>query len=204
VYGLVCVRHERVPADVPRNGADDVLEQRRFGRRVRGQVVACAGSGQDGEFQAGATLSYTDNGDGTITDDNTRLMWEKHADDGSIHDKNNLYTWADAFAVKIAALNTLPCFAGHCDWRVPNIREIASLQNLGSYPGVSPAFNTACTSGCTVLTCSCTDLSSNWWSSTSSLASPNAAYVASFGIPLIGGGQGKNNAFHVRAVRAGT
>ena len=38
------------------------------------QEIPCAGTGQDGEFQAGAPLSYTDNGDGTITDNNTKLM----------------------------------------------------------------------------------------------------------------------------------
>jgi hypothetical protein len=170
-------------------------------------VIPCAGTGQDGEVQAGATLSYTDNGDGTITDNNTRLVWEKLSDDGSIHDKDDLYTWADAFAVKVAALNTVPCFAGHCDWRVPNIREIASLQNLGVSPAISAAFTTGCASGCTVLTCSCTG-PDYYWSSTSSVRSPNAAWIASFGVGLIGGGHGKgggvSNPHLVRAVRAGT
>jgi hypothetical protein len=44
-----------------------------------GNVVACGGTGQDGEILAGAALSYTDNGDGTITDNNTALMWGKRA-----------------------------------------------------------------------------------------------------------------------------
>ncbi len=62
-----------------------------------GAVTPCAGTGQDGDVQAGATLSYTDNGDGTITDNNTGLMWEKKSDDGSIHDKDTTYTWDNAF-----------------------------------------------------------------------------------------------------------
>ena len=49
--------------------------------------------GDDGNIQAGATLSYTDNGDGTITDNNTKLMWEKKSDDGGLHDKDNTYVW---------------------------------------------------------------------------------------------------------------
>jgi hypothetical protein len=57
-----------------------------------GAVIPCAGTGNDGDIQAGATLSYTDNGDGTITDNNTGLMWAKKSDDGSIHDKDNAYT----------------------------------------------------------------------------------------------------------------
>ena len=49
----------------------------------------------DGTVQAGADLSYTDNGDGTITDNNTGLMWEKKSDDGDLlHDKDNSYYWS--------------------------------------------------------------------------------------------------------------
>jgi hypothetical protein len=48
----------------------------------------------DGTVQAGATLSYTDNGDGTITDNNTGLMWEKKGDAGGLHDKDNIYAWS--------------------------------------------------------------------------------------------------------------
>ena len=56
-----------------------------------GQVISCAGTGQDGEIQAGGTLSYTDNGNGTITDNNTKLVWEKKSADGTIHDVNTLH-----------------------------------------------------------------------------------------------------------------
>src|SRR5262245_44504485 len=38
------------------------------------------GPGSDGDIRAGAALSYTDNGDGTITDHTTGLMWEKKDD----------------------------------------------------------------------------------------------------------------------------
>jgi hypothetical protein len=69
-----------------------------------GNSINCSGTGQDGDIQAGAPLSYTDNGDGTITDNNTQFVWEKKDDSGGIHDKDNTYTWNDAFAF-IAALN---------------------------------------------------------------------------------------------------
>ena len=46
-------------------------------------VVPCAGTGQDGDIRAGRALSYTDNGDGTITDNNTGLMWEKKSLEGT-------------------------------------------------------------------------------------------------------------------------
>ena len=59
-------------------------------------VVACAGTGQDGEKQAGENLAYQPNGDGTITDLNTGLMWEVLTDDGSIHDRDQTFTFANA------------------------------------------------------------------------------------------------------------
>src|SRR5205809_4997267 len=62
-----------------------------------GNVIPCAGTGQDGELRKGAPLAYVDEGDGTVTDVNTGLMWEKLSHDGTAHDKDNLYTWANAF-----------------------------------------------------------------------------------------------------------
>src|SRR5204863_391623 len=82
-----------------------------------GTVIPCAGTGQDGDIQAGAPLSYTDNGDGTITDNDTGLVWEKLSLDGSVHDRNNTYTWTQAFSGHVATLNSTS-FAGHTDWRV--------------------------------------------------------------------------------------
>src|SRR5437016_10972638 len=54
-----------------------------------GNVIPCAGTGQDGELRKGAPLAYVDNGDGTITDVNTGLMWEQLSHDGSVHDQYN-------------------------------------------------------------------------------------------------------------------
>src|SRR5204863_545949 len=44
-----------------------------------GAVISCAGTGEHGELRTGAALTYVDNGDGTVTDVNTGLMWEKHS-----------------------------------------------------------------------------------------------------------------------------
>jgi hypothetical protein len=150
-------------------------------------VISCAGTGQDGDIRAGAPLSYTDNGDGTITDRNTRLMWEKKSDDGSIHDKVSVYTWADAFAVHVVTLNQIN-FAGHTDWRLPNVRELQSIVDFENFsPAIAPAFNTGCVPGATVLTGSCTPAVSAaspgavYWSSTTAWAnSPAAAWVVAF------------------------
>jgi len=167
-----------------------------------GAVIPCAGTDHDGAIQAGATLSYVDNGDGTITDSNTGLMWEKLSDDGTIHDKDNTYAWDNAFAVKIAVLNARSGFAGHTDWRVPNYKELISIVNLQKWsPSVSEAFNTACTPGCTVTSCSCTQ-SSYYWSSSSYAFTPNFAWSVFFNV----GASYANlkTSYHaVRAVRGG-
>ncbi len=138
-------------------------------------MIPCAGTGHDGDIQAGAPLAYTDNGDGTITDNNTGLVWEKQSSDGSAHDVGNTYTWDQAFSGHAATLNTMS-FAGHTDWRVPNVRELQSIANYQNFnPAVSPAFNTSCTASCTVLTCSCT-ASSSYWSSSSYAGNPALAW----------------------------
>jgi len=46
-----------------------------------------------GTIGHGPALSYTDNSDGTFTDDNTGFMWEIKDDNDGIHDKDNTYTW---------------------------------------------------------------------------------------------------------------
>ena len=169
-----------------------------------GQVISCAGTGQDGDIQAGATLSYTDNGDGTITDNNTKLVWEKKSADGTIHDVNTLYTWDNAFAVHIGGLNAAN-FAGHNDWRLPNVKELQSIVNYevnaNVTPAVSPTFNTGCTAGATVLTGSCT-AASNHWSSTTLANSPSVAWIVDFTGDV--GAANKFNPARIRAVRSGS
>ncbi len=41
---------------------------------------------------------FVNNGDGTITDTSTGLMWELKTDDGGERDKDNKYTWQEALA----------------------------------------------------------------------------------------------------------
>jgi hypothetical protein len=119
-----------------------------------GLLGACPGSpaGQDAELGLGAPHSYTDNLDGTITDNSTGLMWESLSDDGSIHDVHTTHVWSAAFD-KITQLNAA-AFAGHSDWRVPNLNELRSLIHY-RYSNLDPVFNAGCTPGCSQLTCNC-------------------------------------------------
>ncbi len=74
---------------------------------------------------------FTDNGDGTITDHATDLIWEK------LHYSDSL-TWEDALTY--ADSLTL---AGKSDWRLPNIKELQSINDEKLIaPSVDPAFFT--------------------------------------------------------------
>jgi hypothetical protein len=142
-----------------------------------GNGIACAGTGQDGELQKGLVRSYTDNGDGTVTDNQTGLTWEKKSDDGSIHDKDDRYFWDDAFGVFIAGLNTAS-FAGHNDWRLPNRYELESMFDLtGGNPAVGASFDNGCIPACSVATCSCTEPNTEYWASTTVAPTPAFAWV---------------------------
>jgi Protein of unknown function (DUF1566) len=144
-----------------------------------GAPIPCAGTGQDGELRKGLARAYADNGDGTITDTTTGLVWEKLSDDGSIHDKDDLYAWTAAVTVKVAALNATG-FASHTDWRLPNANELQSLIHYGAGgPAVSSEFDHGCAPGCTVLTCSCMHFGRAWSSSTFAGA-PERAWVVYF------------------------
>jgi len=160
---------------------------------------------------------YVDNGDGTISDRAMGLMWEKKSDDGSIHDKDNSYTWGStsppypptgtAFATFLATLNggagADTCFAGHCDWRLPTVEELEGLLDLSeSAPKIDPIFKTPCVGGPTVTTGSCT-ASFNYWSSTTYRDGPGFAWFVNFLLGGVGAGN-KGGSYRVRAVRGGS
>ncbi|HEY2773862.1 MAG TPA: DUF1566 domain-containing protein [Candidatus Binatia bacterium] len=162
--------------------------------------IACSGtSGQDGDLQNGVRHNYIDNGDGTISDPATGLMWEKLANDSSTHDMDNVYTWSNAY-LKIGGLNsdTTDGFAGHKDWRLPNIKELEALSDLDvASPAVAPGFRTACPAGCTVTECSCTAFD-DYWSSSPFFGAVEAWTVTAFGTTTH---HSMDASFRVRAVR---
>jgi hypothetical protein len=84
--------------------------------------------------KAAIPCRYGDNGDGTVTDYDTGLQWEKKTGGvaglcilGDVHCVNDTYTWDEAnrFVDGGANPSTLTsCFSGHCDWRLPTIVEL--------------------------------------------------------------------------------
>jgi len=99
--------------------------------QVTGQTQSYA-PGDDGDLQKGVQWPdprFTDNGDGTVTDNLTRLIWLKTADcfgvtvwwGEALHASNNL---ADGQCGLSDGSLT-----GH--WRLPNVRELFSLIDFG-------------------------------------------------------------------------
>jgi hypothetical protein len=74
---------------------------------------------------------FTDNGDGTITDNLTQLIWQKIPN-------ANLFTWEQA--ISYAEGLTI---GTNSDWRLPNIKELQSINNeLTTNPSVfAPYFS---------------------------------------------------------------
>jgi len=91
------------------------------------QSIICPTSGgefygQDAQYQ-GNVSSYTNNGDGTITDNVTGLMWQKDPGDKIYY--SEAVDGAESFDL-----------AGYTDWRAPTIKELYSLMD---FQGTDPS-----------------------------------------------------------------
>ncbi len=91
--------------------------------------------GQDAQY-FGLQSSYQDNGDGTVTDLNTGLMWQQ--DPGDKMTYSQAVSGADSFEL-----------AGYDDWRLPTIKELYSLMDFrgtdpsnGATSGLTPYIDT--------------------------------------------------------------
>lgn len=74
--------------------------------------------GQDAFYQTNEP-KYKDNGDGTVTDLNTGLMWQKTPDLESEKTYSEALDGAKSFRL-----------GGYSDWRLPNIKELYSLMDF--------------------------------------------------------------------------
>jgi len=131
-----------------------------------GGEIPCAGTGQDGEIQAGVGWPdprFADNDDGTMTDYLTGLIWASNANimptrdpdwDTDFARNDGMVTWQHALAY-VAKLNAED-YLGYSDWRMPNVNELESLVNANES-----------LSGTWLNTQGFTNVQGNWyWSST--------------------------------------
>jgi len=78
--------------------------------------------------------SYTDNSNGTVTDNITGLMWEQKTDDDSSRDKDVTHTWLEA-------LNYCEdlVLGNYSDWKLPTPKELERMVDTSTS---SPAVDT--------------------------------------------------------------
>ena len=131
------------------------------------------------EVEAGAPNleSYTDNGDGTVTDNVTELVWQQLTPPMN-------YTQAEAVAY-CAALRQ----GGYTDWRLPSALELVSIVDTGTY---NPSINSTVFPG--------TPSVGFYWSSTPYAGNPGNAW----GVYFNNGYSASNDtstAYSVRCVR---
>lgn len=100
----------------------------------RGRIINCAGTGQDGEFQAGVPLLDHDrfSARSEIVHDNlTGLTWLKQAD---CH--QGVLDWQSARNI-VAAMNRDKT-NGFDDWRLPEVVELESLTDMSQHSPALP------------------------------------------------------------------
>ena len=147
-----------------------------------GQILSYTGTfGEDSDF-AIHPPAYANNGDGSITDLVTGLIWQQ-TDGGEM-------TWENA-----AIYATTNRVAGYSDWRLPTAHELYSISKQGA---VNPAINTNYFTG---------TLAEYWWTRDQQVGNTNIIWVANAGggignhpkTETISAGGSKR--FHVRCVR---
>lgn len=123
------------------------------------------------------TQKFIVNGDGTVTDTSTGLMWQQET--------QGPMNWESA--INCCESLTL---AGHDDWRLPNINE---LQSIIDYSYYNPVIDYTVFPDTT---------SSYYWASDILDCHPDYAWRAYFGSGHVYDSH-KSNFYYVRAVRGG-
>jgi hypothetical protein len=180
--------------------------------RIPCPAVGDAFYGQDAQYN-GPVRSYTSRAGGMVLDNVTGLIWEMKenkdsaADYTNPHDADNTYSWCDTDSRTnggntgtcgandttgfLAALN-MANFGGHDDWRLPTIKELATLVDLSqTSPDIDPVFAASIQS-------------SHYWSSTTNAQNSQYAWLVEFpyGSSNVLNGK-KTSAYYVCAVRGG-
>jgi hypothetical protein len=131
-------------------------------------------TGDDGDHEKGVNINneagprFTDNGDWTVTDNLTGLMWAKDA----LLPNTYITDWNDAIDFSNNLSLGTSCGTPLTDWRLPNVKELQSLIDFGNQ---SPALPT----GHPFTSVQ----SSDYWSSTTSASNTDGA----FGVYIVWG-----------------
>jgi PKD repeat protein len=81
---------------------------------------------QDGNYMMNP-LSFTSNGNGTVTENNTWLMWQQQ-DDGTVRSRDEAGNYCDNLTL-----------GGYSGWRLPTFRELITIVDYGRVnPSISP------------------------------------------------------------------
>ena len=130
----------------------EILRKRlRWFAALVASIALCAAAAAPLAAQAKKTPPrFVDNGDGTVTDNKTGLMWEKKTDSNV----GDTYTWSRSGAAPdgtlfTSFLATMRCdisangscgLAGHYDWRIPNISELQTIVDCSQPNCLDPIF----------------------------------------------------------------
>jgi hypothetical protein len=127
-----------------------------LGRLRTGQTTTYV-EHDDGNTTRGIARSFTNNGDDTVTDNATGLMWQ---DDAAV--KTNDQNQTDAI-IYCENLN----FAGYTDWYLPSVEELVSITDKErTNPTIDPTFTNV--------------VSSRYWSSTTYVSNTSVAWAVYF------------------------
>ncbi len=127
----------------------------------------------------GVAAPFTDNGDGTVSDNRTGLMWQKNEGAAAV-------TWEEGLTYAKGLR-----LGGYEDWRVPNIKELRSLHSDGAVrPSIATGYfpDTA---------------QAPYWSSTTQMGQNGVtAWTLDFTFGVVSY-NAKTERRHLRAVRGG-
>jgi hypothetical protein len=141
-----------------------------------------------------AQAALTDNGDGTVTDTATGLMWAQcsQGQSGAACAIGNAtgMTWSAALSAAVTANSS--GYKGYIDWRLPNKNELESIVDISV--ATNPAIN--------LTAFPATPASSVYWSSTTYAPYPAYAWGVIFNVGYTYAAN-KASGHSVRLVRSG-
>ncbi|MBW2364959.1 MAG: DUF1566 domain-containing protein [Deltaproteobacteria bacterium] len=169
-----------------------------------GETIDCTDTGQDGEYELGITPAvapsqtspytvpnwrgnrFTDNEDGTVTDNLTGLIWLKHASCFGLKTWTNALSDCNGLASSSCGLSD-GSTAG--DWRLPNFNELHSLVDPSgeTLPPGHPF----------------TNVGSLYWSSTTHESDPDGAWLVNMANGIVAPADSKGSTVFSWPVRSG-